>query len=191
MQRPDWLVVYGDVNSTMAAALVAAKLGVRIAHVEAGLRSDDRAMPEEINRIVTDRLADLLLTPSRDADETLRREGARAEQIVFVGNVMIDSLLRALPRAEATGAAARLGADGVARRRHAAPPVERRRSSRGCAPSPARSPRSAATRPVIFPSHPRTRAAHRRLRLADAAASSCIDRSRTTTWSTSCAGRTP
>ena len=97
--RPDWLVVYGDVNSTMAAALVAAKLGVRIAHVEAGLRSDDRTMPEEINRIVTDRLADLLLTPSRDADETLRREGEPPEQIVFVGNVMIDSLLHALPRA--------------------------------------------------------------------------------------------
>ena len=96
----------------MATALVAAKLGVRIAHVEAGLRSGDRAMPEEINRIVADRVADLLLTPSRDADETLRREGARPEQIVFVGNVMIDSLLHALPRAEATGAARRLGADG-------------------------------------------------------------------------------
>ena len=67
-QKPDWIVVYGDVNSTMAAAIVAAKLGVRVAHVEAGLRSFDRTMPEEINRIVTDRLASLLLTPSRDAD---------------------------------------------------------------------------------------------------------------------------
>ena len=74
--RPDWVVVYGDVNSTVAAALVCAKLGVRLAHVEAGLRSGDRTMPEEINRLVTDRLADLLLTPSRDADETLRREGS-------------------------------------------------------------------------------------------------------------------
>lgn len=99
---PDWLVVYGDVNSTMAATLVAAKLGVRVAHVESGLRSSDREMPEEINRLVTDRLADLLLTPSRDADEALRREGEAEEKIMFVGNVMIDSLFYALPRAEAT-----------------------------------------------------------------------------------------
>src|SRR5580704_4396537 len=74
-EEPDWVVVYGDVNSTVAAALVAAKLQRRVAHVEAGLRSYDRAMPEEINRVVTDRLSDLLLTPSRSADETLRREG--------------------------------------------------------------------------------------------------------------------
>jgi len=69
--RPDWVLVYGDVNSTVAATLVAAKLGVRVAHVEAGLRSRDRSMPEEINRIVTDQLASLLLTPSRDADKNL------------------------------------------------------------------------------------------------------------------------
>lgn len=92
--RPDWVVVYGDVNSTMAASIVAAKLGLRVAHVEAGLRSDDRTMPEEINRLVTDRLADLLLTPSRDADERLRAEGEPDTKIVFVGNVMIDTLLR-------------------------------------------------------------------------------------------------
>src|SRR5690242_15897966 len=96
---PDWLVVYGDVNSTMAAALVASKLSIRVAHVEAGLRSYDRAMPEEINRIVTDRIADLLLTPSRDADLTLRREGEPDSEIVFVGNVMIDSLMHALKAA--------------------------------------------------------------------------------------------
>ena len=72
---PDWLVVVGDVNSTMACTLVASKLGVRVAHVEAGLRSFDRTMPEEINRLVTDAIADLLLTPSPDADENLRREG--------------------------------------------------------------------------------------------------------------------
>ena len=98
-KRPRWFVVYGDVNSTMAAAIVASKLGIRVAHVEAGLRSFDRAMPEEINRIVTDRLADLLLTPSRDADLTLRHEGEPDSEIVFVGNVMIDSLMHALKAA--------------------------------------------------------------------------------------------
>jgi len=93
-QRPDWVVVFGDVNSTMAASIVAVKLGLRVAHVEAGLRSDDRTMPEEINRLVTDRLADLLLTPSRDADERLKAEGEPESEIVFVGNVMIDTLFR-------------------------------------------------------------------------------------------------
>src|SRR5688572_28189050 len=97
--RPDWVLVYGDVNSTAAAALVCAKIAVRLAHVEAGLRSGDRSMPEEINRLVTDRLADLLFTPSRDADENLRREGIEQAKIVFVGNVMVDTLLHGLPRA--------------------------------------------------------------------------------------------
>lgn len=110
-RRPDWVLVYGDVNSTVAAALVASKLGIRIAHVEAGLRSYDRSMPEEINRIVTDRLADLLLTPSRDASETLRREGEPEDEIAFVGNVMIDSLLHALPAARASGCREAMGAD--------------------------------------------------------------------------------
>ena len=96
--RPDWLVVVGDVNSTMAATLVAAKLGVRTAHVEAGLRSFDRTMPEEINRLVTDALADLLLTPSPDADENLRREGVPTARIHQVGNVMIDTLAANLER---------------------------------------------------------------------------------------------
>jgi UDP-N-acetylglucosamine 2-epimerase (non-hydrolysing) len=96
-ERPDWLVVYGDVNSTMAAALVGARLQVPVAHVEAGLRSFDRSMPEEINRLVTDQLASLLLTPSADADENLVREGIARERIHCVGNVMIDTLVRALP----------------------------------------------------------------------------------------------
>src|SRR4029077_2670110 len=74
-EKPDWVVVVGDVNSTMACTIVAAKLGTKVAHVEAGLRSFDRTMPEEINRIVTDSLANLLLTPSDDANENLRREG--------------------------------------------------------------------------------------------------------------------
>ena len=99
--RPDWVVVPGDVNSTLAAALVAAKLGVKVAHVEAGLRSFDRTMPEEINRLLTDQISDLLFTPSRDGDENLLREGIAADKIHFVGKVMIDTLVRLLPKAEA------------------------------------------------------------------------------------------
>lgn len=98
-RRPDWVLVYGDVNSTVAAALVCAKIGFCVAHVEAGLRSRDRSMPEEINRIVTDRLADLLFTPSEDGDANLLAEGASADSIRRVGNVMIDSLVRLLPAA--------------------------------------------------------------------------------------------
>ncbi|MFG0336076.1 MAG: non-hydrolyzing UDP-N-acetylglucosamine 2-epimerase [Maioricimonas sp. JB049] len=100
--RPDWLVVVGDVNSTVACSLVASKLGVRIAHVESGLRSGDMTMPEEVNRRVTDAISELLLTPSRDADENLRREGVDAGRIFCVGNVMIDSLVRMLPVAESS-----------------------------------------------------------------------------------------
>lgn len=96
---PGVVLVYGDVNSTAAAALVAAKLQIPVAHVEAGLRSFDRTMPEEINRVVTDCLADLLLTPSEDGNENLRREGVPRDRIFFVGNVMIDTLLRLQPRA--------------------------------------------------------------------------------------------
>jgi UDP-N-acetylglucosamine 2-epimerase (non-hydrolysing) len=98
--EPDWVLVPGDVNSTLACTLVAAKLGVKVGHVEAGLRSFDRSMPEELNRLVTDQLADLLFTPSRDADENLRREGIAEHRISFVGNVMIDTLVHLLPAAE-------------------------------------------------------------------------------------------
>ena len=97
---PDIVLVYGDVNSTVAAALVCSKLSIRIGHVEAGLRSFDRSMPEEINRLLTDQLADLLFTPSEDADQNLKREGIAKEKIHRVGNVMIDSLVRLLPSAE-------------------------------------------------------------------------------------------
>jgi len=97
---PDWVMVPGDVNSTLACALVGAKLGMKVAHVEAGLRSFDRTMPEEINRILTDQIADLLLTPSPDGDENLLREGIAAEKIHRVGNVMIDTLVRLLPMAK-------------------------------------------------------------------------------------------
>jgi UDP-N-acetylglucosamine 2-epimerase (non-hydrolysing) len=99
-RKPDIVLVYGDVNSTVAAALVCAKLLVPVAHVEAGLRSFDRTMPEEVNRIVTDRLADVLFTPSEDGDENLLREGISPKRIHLVGNVMIDSLVRLLPAAE-------------------------------------------------------------------------------------------
>jgi UDP-N-acetylglucosamine 2-epimerase (non-hydrolysing) len=99
-ERPDWVLVVGDVNSTLACALVCVKLGVKVAHVEAGLRSRDRTMPEEINRLLTDQIADLLLTPSADADENLRAEGIPPERVRLVGNVMIDSLVKHLPRAK-------------------------------------------------------------------------------------------
>ncbi|MGH7592957.1 MAG: non-hydrolyzing UDP-N-acetylglucosamine 2-epimerase [Gemmatimonadales bacterium] len=113
VERPDWVVVVGDVNSTLAAALVTAKsrptIGCRLAHVEAGLRSGDWRMPEEVNRVVTDQLADLLLTHSPEAATHLAAEGIPADRIVFVGNVMIDSLLGALERTGGEPAWSRYG----------------------------------------------------------------------------------
>ncbi|GFE58374.1 non-hydrolyzing UDP-N-acetylglucosamine 2-epimerase [Geobacter sp. AOG1] len=91
-QRPDLVVVVGDVNSTMAATIAAAKMGIKVAHLEAGLRSFDRNMPEELNRLVTDVLVDMLWTPSRDANENLLNEGIAPNKISLVGNIMIDSL---------------------------------------------------------------------------------------------------
>ncbi len=108
-EKPDWVVVVGDVNSTLACTMVAAKLGIPVAHIEAGLRSFDRAMPEELNRLVTDALADLLLTPSADGDDNLRREGVPETKIRRVGNVMIDSLVSRLAEADAVGTLQRLG----------------------------------------------------------------------------------
>lgn len=108
-QQPDLVMVVGDVNSTLAAALVCAKLHIPVAHVEAGLRSFDRLMPEEINRLVVDQVSDLLLTPSRDGDTQLAREGIPAERVFFVGNVMIDSLAHALERARPSSVLADLG----------------------------------------------------------------------------------
>lgn len=98
-REPDWVVVYGDVNSTLGASLVCAKLLVPVAHVEAGLRSFDRSMPEEINRVLTDQVASLLFTPSADGDANLLREGVPRERIHLVGNVMIDTLVRMLSTA--------------------------------------------------------------------------------------------
>jgi UDP-N-acetylglucosamine 2-epimerase (non-hydrolysing) len=100
--KPDWVLVVGDVNSTIACTLVCAKLGIKVAHVEAGLRSFDRTMPEEINRILTDSISDLLLTPSPDGNENLKKEGIADEKVKLVGNVMIDSLLRNLKIAESS-----------------------------------------------------------------------------------------
>ncbi len=160
-ERPDWVVVVGDVNSTLACALVAAKLkgetGCRIAHVEAGLRSHDWRMPEEINRVLTDRLSDLLLMPSRDALENLIREGLDPARAVMVGNVMIDSLLAQLPAARALGAAGRRGltpgafaAVTLHRPSNVDDPASLGRILEGLA--------GVAQRlPVVFPMHPRTR----------------------------------
>lgn len=98
---PDWVVVVGDVNSTLACALAAKKLCLPVAHLEAGLRSRDRTMPEEINRVATDAISDLLWTPSSDGDENLRQEGIAPDRIERVGNIMIDAFVMMLPRIEA------------------------------------------------------------------------------------------
>lgn len=107
--RPDWLVVVGDVNSTAACAMVGAKLRIPTVHLEAGLRSRDRGMPEEINRLVTDAISDVLWTPSPDADENLAAEGVPAERITRVGNIMLDSYEMIRPRIEAEKAPERFG----------------------------------------------------------------------------------
>jgi UDP-N-acetylglucosamine 2-epimerase (non-hydrolysing) len=158
LPRPDWVVAPGDVNSTLAAALVAAKAGLRVAHLEAGLRSHDRRMPEELNRVAVDHLSDLLLTPSPDADRNLAREGVPPERVVQVGNVMIDSLRAALPAARARRAAAAMG---LAPRGYALATLHR--------PANVDDPTSlerllgaladvGRELPVLFPLHPRTRA---------------------------------
>ncbi len=107
--KPDWVVTVGDVNSTAAASLVAVKLGLRCAHVEAGLRSFDRTMPEEINRLVTDAICDLLLVTEQAALDNLKHEGIADKKVVFTGNVMIDSLVRNLPRARELAVAEKMG----------------------------------------------------------------------------------
>jgi UDP-N-acetylglucosamine 2-epimerase (non-hydrolysing) len=155
--RPDWVVVYGDVNSTVACALVAAKHGIRIAHVEAGLRSRDWSMPEEINRVVTDRLADLLLTPSRDADQNLRDEGVPVDRIRFVGNVMVDTLLTLLTKARALHMPRALGVEPgqyAVVTLHRPSNVDRKESLAELIQA---LDDLAQELPVCFPVHPRTR----------------------------------
>lgn len=150
------LVVVGDVNSTVAGALVATKLGIPVAHIEAGLRSGDRTMPEEINRLATDAICDLLLTPSRDADDNLKREGVAPDKIRLVGNVMIDSLVQLLPRAAQSGI---LAQHNLTPRAYVAVTLHRPSN----VDDPARLERImrqlaevANDLPVVFPVHPRT-----------------------------------
>jgi UDP-N-acetylglucosamine 2-epimerase (non-hydrolysing) len=157
-RRPSLVLVYGDVNSTVAAALVAAKLGLPIAHIEAGLRSGDWSMPEEINRLVTDRLASLLFTPSRDADENLRREGVPQERIHFVGNIMIDTLVAMLPAARSCNAPVRFGVEGrrfVLVTLHRPSNVDDPERLHGLMGALAT---LSDVLPVLFPAHPRTSA---------------------------------
>lgn len=161
-ERPNWVVVVGDVNSTLACSLVTSKLkqetGARIAHVEAGLRSYDWRMPEEVNRVLTDRLSDLLLTPSRDANDNLLAEGIAENRIHFVGNIMIDTLYRQLPAAQDRDMPGQLG---LQVHRYALSTLHR--------PSNVDDPDAltavltglaeiARETPVILPLHPRTRA---------------------------------
>ena len=155
-EKPDWVVVVGDVNSTMACTLVCAKLGIKVAHVEAGLRSHDRNMPEEINRIVTDSLADLLLTPSADGDENLKKEGISDSKIRLVGNVMIDSLVANLEKARASQLLhqLRLGKKGfVYVTLHRPSNVDH---PAGLTTIMGELKRIANDWPVVFPMHPRT-----------------------------------
>ena len=157
-EKPDWVLVVGDVNSTIACALVCSKLGVKVAHVEAGLRSGDRSMPEEINRILTDAISDLLLTTSQDADENLRREGIAPEKIRFVGNVMIDSLFEHLKVAENSTVREDLdvaGTDYAVLTLHRPSNVDDREIFSGIIDALAA---IAERLPIVFPVHPRTRA---------------------------------
>jgi UDP-N-acetylglucosamine 2-epimerase (non-hydrolysing) len=163
-ERPDWLVVVGDVNSTAACGLVAAKVQIPLVHLEAGLRSRDKEMPEEINRLVTDCLADVLWTPSPDADANLIAEGVDPSRISRVGNIMIDSFELVRPAIEAANAAARFGLErgryGVVtlhRPANVDDPQELGRLVGALVKAQQRLP-------LVFPVHPRTRA-----RLADGA----------------------
>jgi UDP-N-acetylglucosamine 2-epimerase (non-hydrolysing) len=154
--RPDWVMVVGDVNSTLACTLVASKLGIRVAHVEAGLRSFDRTMPEEINRVLTDRIADLLLTPSPDADANLIAEGICPEKIVRVGNVMIDTLLRRLELSQKSGILERLRLERgefAVLTLHRPANVDDAAKLRGIFSALGD---IAGSLPIIFPAHPRT-----------------------------------
>lgn len=155
-ERPDWVIVVGDVNSTMACAITAKKLGIAVGHVEAGLRSCDRSMPEEINRLCTDAISDLLFTTDRGASNNLRAEGVAPEKIHFVGNTMIDTLLQHVDSARAKPLPA-----GLAERQYAVLTLHRpsnvdsESNMRGIF---AALEHIAACIPIVFPAHPRTAA---------------------------------
>ncbi|MBW1947748.1 MAG: UDP-N-acetylglucosamine 2-epimerase (non-hydrolyzing) [Deltaproteobacteria bacterium] len=154
--RPDLVVVAGDVNSTAACALAAVKLGIRVAHLEAGLRSFDRTMPEEINRVVTDSIADYLWTPSRDGNENLLREGIASEKITMVGNIMIDSLVMMTPAIRAEQERERIGLEsglyGVVTLHRPSNVDDRGTLYELCKALG----RIAEKTPLVFPVHPRT-----------------------------------
>lgn len=158
--RPDWVLVPGDVNSTIACALVTVKLkeelGTRLAHLEAGLRSNDWRMPEEVNRVLTDRCSDLLLIPSRDAVANLEAEGIASERIAFVGNVMIDTLLNRLDAARRLDVAGRMGLEAgsfAVATLHRPSNVDEAEALSTCLGALAA---VAKDRPLVLPLHPRT-----------------------------------
>ena len=166
-EKPDWVLVVGDVNSTLACALVCVKVGVKVAHVEAGLRSRDRTMPEEINRLLTDQIADLLFTPSADADANLLAEGIPAERIRLVGNVMIDSLYKHRERAKQSRIREQLGLTGqkyAVLTLHRPTNVDEGNSFGRILQAVER---IAARVPIVFPVHPRTRKSIAQLGLND------------------------
>jgi UDP-N-acetylglucosamine 2-epimerase (non-hydrolysing) len=153
-ESPGVVVVPGDVNSTLAAALTSAQMGIPVAHLEAGLRSWDRTMPEEHNRVLTDQLAELLLTPTRDADRNLQAEGVDDRRIAFVGNTMIDSLLTYATTARQLDVAGELGVDGfVLVTLHRPGLVDRPDRFRSVLEA---LERVAEERPVVYPMHPRS-----------------------------------
>ncbi|MGE4442145.1 MAG: non-hydrolyzing UDP-N-acetylglucosamine 2-epimerase [Desulfomicrobium sp.] len=155
-EKPDWVVVVGDVNSTLACALTAKKLGIKVAHVEAGLRSRDMSMPEEINRLCTDAISDALFTTDCFADENLAREGVPARKVHFVGNVMIDTLLKHRDRARELGTYSRFGLEPgmyVAMTMHRPGNVDNRETLEGILMALERVSRDI---PILFPIHPRT-----------------------------------
>ncbi|MEE8442777.1 MAG: UDP-N-acetylglucosamine 2-epimerase (non-hydrolyzing), partial [Dehalococcoidia bacterium] len=163
-KQPDWVFVYGDTNSALAGALAAAKLHTPVAHVEAGLRSFDRGMPEEINRLVADQVSDLLFTPSEDGNENLSNEGIPAEKVHFVGNVMIDTLVSALAQEDRLHRAGPEEAAGLLDQLDGRPYilVTLHRPSNVDDPPTLQAILSALLEvsrqvPVIFPMHPRTR----------------------------------
>lgn len=156
-ERPDLVIVVGDVNSTMACTITAKKLGIQVAHVEAGLRSRDMSMPEEINRLCTDVLCDHLYTTDRFADENLRREGVAEEKIHFVGNVMIDTLLKHKQMAAKLGLCQTMGlkpGEYATLTLHRPSNVDDRQVLQGILSA---LQEVSAELPIIFPIHPRTR----------------------------------